>query len=182
MNSIRRHLSYANIVATLALLFAMSGGALAANHYLISSTKQIKPGVLKKLRGASGKVGPVGAQGPVGLVGPSGAAGGPGPKGDQGVPGQARAYATITPGEPATIRSGARGVVSAQSFSGVTCVNLDPSIDVSTATAVVSAHGGLVVFTVGPGCTTKSGPGLQVQGTNMNNTDNSTETFSIIVP
>jgi hypothetical protein len=68
------------------------------------------------------------------------------------------------------------------SSSGVTCVNLDPSIDVSTATAVVSAHGGLVVFTVGPGCTTKSGPGLQVQGTNMNNTNNATETFSIIVP
>jgi hypothetical protein len=32
MNSLRKHLSYANIVATLALLFAMSGGALAASH------------------------------------------------------------------------------------------------------------------------------------------------------
>jgi hypothetical protein len=182
MNSIRKHLSYANVVATLALVFAMGGSAIAAKHYLITSTKQIKPSVLKKLRGASGKVGPVGPQGPVGLVGASGLAGGSGPKGAQGVPGQARAYATITPGEPATIRPGARGVLSASSSSGVTCVILDPSIDVSTATAVVSAHGGLVVFTVGPGCTIKSVPGLQVQGTNMNNTNNSTETFSIIVP
>jgi len=32
MNSIRRHLSYANVVATMALVFAMSGGALAATH------------------------------------------------------------------------------------------------------------------------------------------------------
>jgi hypothetical protein len=27
----RRHLSYANVAATIALVFAMSGGALAAN-------------------------------------------------------------------------------------------------------------------------------------------------------
>jgi|CZKG01.1.fsa_nt_gi hypothetical protein len=46
--------SYANVTATLALLFAMSGGALAANHYLISSTKQINPSVLMKLKGSTG--------------------------------------------------------------------------------------------------------------------------------
>jgi hypothetical protein len=58
-----------------------------------------------------------------------------------------------------------------------------PSIDVSTAAAVVSpANGGTVVFTVGHGCTTKSVPGLQVQGTNMTNTNNATEAFSIVVP
>ena len=45
----RRHVNYANIVATLALFFAMTGGALAAKHYLINSTKQINPKVLKKL-------------------------------------------------------------------------------------------------------------------------------------
>jgi hypothetical protein len=44
-----RHLSYANVVSTLALLFAMTGGALAASHYVITSTKQIKPSVLEKL-------------------------------------------------------------------------------------------------------------------------------------
>jgi cytoskeletal protein RodZ len=49
MKSIRRHLNYANIVATLALLFAMSGGALAAKHYLINSTKQISPKALQAL-------------------------------------------------------------------------------------------------------------------------------------
>ncbi len=36
----RRRLSYANVTATLALVFAMSGGAMAANHYLITSTSR----------------------------------------------------------------------------------------------------------------------------------------------
>ena len=38
-------------MATLALIFAMSGGAYAASHYLITSTKQIKPSVLGHLKG-----------------------------------------------------------------------------------------------------------------------------------
>src|SRR5689334_19155805 len=68
----RRHLTYANVVATLALVFAMTGGALAAKHYLLTSTKQIKPSVLAKLRG---RTGPRGAAGPAGLRGETGAAG-----------------------------------------------------------------------------------------------------------
>jgi len=56
----RRHLSYANVAATLALIFSMTGGAPAASHYVITSTKQIKPSVLKQLRGKSGPPGPQG--------------------------------------------------------------------------------------------------------------------------
>jgi hypothetical protein len=62
----------------------MSGGALAAGHYLISSTKQISPAVLKKLhgaRGAAGLSGPVGPQGPGGEQGIKGRVGPPGPEG-----------------------------------------------------------------------------------------------------
>lgn len=84
----RRHISYANVVATLALVFAMSGGALAAKHYLIESTKQIKPAVLGKLRGARGAAGARGA------IGPAGAGGKEGAPGKEGKPGE--------PGEPAT--------------------------------------------------------------------------------
>jgi hypothetical protein len=69
--------TYANVVATLALVFAMSGGALAANHYLINSTKQINPKVLKKLKGAKGKTGLPG----ISIQGPTGP---PGPKGEKG--------------------------------------------------------------------------------------------------
>jgi hypothetical protein len=75
---VRRHLTYANVVATLALVFAMTGGALAAKHYLINSTSQINPKVLQKLRAATGKTGAAGSQGKQGLAGP---AGGPGPIG-----------------------------------------------------------------------------------------------------
>ena len=35
--SIRKHLTYANVMATVAVVFAMGGSAVAANHYLISS-------------------------------------------------------------------------------------------------------------------------------------------------
>lgn len=51
---VRRRFTYANVVATMALVFAMSGGALAASHYLINSTRQINPRVLKSLRGRRG--------------------------------------------------------------------------------------------------------------------------------
>ena len=43
----RGRLSYANVAMTLALVFAMSGGAYAASKYVITSTKQISPKVLK---------------------------------------------------------------------------------------------------------------------------------------
>jgi Collagen triple helix repeat (20 copies) len=85
MNSTRRHLSYANVVATLALVFAMSGGALAASHYIIAKTSQIKPSVLKALKGRNGKTGPTGPQG---TAGANGAVGKEGPQGKEGSKGQ----------------------------------------------------------------------------------------------
>src|ERR1039458_3419482 len=88
----KRGLSYANVTATLALVFSMSGGALAANSYLINSTKQINPNVLKRLTGKSGPVGSTGDEGPQGqegLLGQEGLPGQEGPRGEQGVPGEA---------------------------------------------------------------------------------------------
>lgn len=84
----RSTFNYANITATLALVFAMSGGALAANHYLISSTKQISPKVLGKLRGARGKTGLTGAAGKEGLQGKEGPAGKEGAQGKEGPQGK----------------------------------------------------------------------------------------------
>ena len=71
----RRHLTYANVAATLALVFAMSGGAIAAKRYLINSTGQINPKVLKKLKGKTGARGATGAPGAAGKEGPAGKAG-----------------------------------------------------------------------------------------------------------
>ena len=100
----RTHLTYANVTATLALVFAMSGGALAAKHYLINSTKQVSPKVLKALKGKTGKAGATGKEGPggkdgapggPGKEGPRGPEGAQGPKGEQGPPGSALAYAHV---------------------------------------------------------------------------------------
>jgi hypothetical protein len=79
--STRGVVSYANVVATLALVFAMSGGALAANHYLIESTKQLSPKVLKALKGKAGAKGAAGTQGKEGPRGPEGPRGKDGPAG-----------------------------------------------------------------------------------------------------
>ncbi len=93
-----KRLSYANVTATLALVFAMSGGALAANHYLISSTKQISPKVLKKLKGNAGHTGArgsTGATGAAGATGPKGETGATGPTGEAGL----SALATLPAGD-----------------------------------------------------------------------------------
>lgn len=71
-----RRPSASTLIASLALFFALGGSAIAAKHYLITSTSQIKPGVLKQLRGHDGAQGP---QGPAGPQGSPGTAGSPGP-------------------------------------------------------------------------------------------------------
>jgi hypothetical protein len=88
MRFMRRHMTYANVAATLALLLAMGGGAIAATHYLITSTNQISPHVISQLRGHRG---PRGATGKTGKRGRPGTPGGPrgrrGPEGPAGPPG-----------------------------------------------------------------------------------------------
>jgi hypothetical protein len=83
----RKRLSYANVAATLAVFFALSGGALAASHYIITSTGQIKPSVLKALKGDAGPAGAPGAAGANGAAGASGAAGANGAPGAAGATG-----------------------------------------------------------------------------------------------
>ena len=75
------------IVALLALFFALAGTGYAASHYLITSTKQIKPSVLTQLKGNRGLRGLQGIPGvasPVGPQGPAGAQGAQGPAGTNG--------------------------------------------------------------------------------------------------
>jgi hypothetical protein len=107
LDVIQRRLSYANVAATLALFFAMSGGALAAKHYLISSTNQLSPKVLKALKGHDGGHGALGPLGPKGAPGMPGARGETGPKGDAGPKGDGGAKgekgATGATGPAATV-------------------------------------------------------------------------------
>lgn len=91
-------------MAFIALLIAMTGTAFGARQYLVTSTKQISPRVIKKLRGVQGKrgvrgsagapgaqgvPGAQGARGPVGETGPAGPAGATGPAGETGSAGPA---------------------------------------------------------------------------------------------
>jgi hypothetical protein len=86
-SSIRKRFTYTNVAMTLALVFAISGGAYAAGKYLITSTKQISPKVLKSLQGKVGANGSPGPAGPAGPQGPAGSQGVAGSKGETGVAG-----------------------------------------------------------------------------------------------
>ena len=89
MRKLFRRPSPAMVIACLALFVASTGTSIAASHYLITSTKQIKPSVLTKLKGAKGPTGNTGATGSTGSKGDTGGAGATGPKGDTGATGPA---------------------------------------------------------------------------------------------
>lgn len=98
MFSLRNRFGIPGVISVIALVFAMAGGAIAAKKYVITSTGQIKPSVLKALKGNTGKVGVPGAPGAAGAKGDAGAPGGKGDAGAQGNPGPAGAEGD--PGEP----------------------------------------------------------------------------------
>jgi hypothetical protein len=101
MERIRRHIGYANVAATLALVFAMTGGAVAATGGFSSDGKLQacvnEEGTLKLLKAGKhckkgqksvswNQTGPAGARGANGVtgVGVPGASGAAGPKGETG--------------------------------------------------------------------------------------------------
>jgi hypothetical protein len=130
-------LTYANVAATLALIFAMGGTAVAASHYIITSTKQINPKVLRELRGHNGSQGPAGAQGPAGPGAPQGPGGPQGPAGPGGPAG---------PSNPNAVRAQSSATTD----------------DVKTWLTTASVGQTVTLLTVGPFtytgvCTTASG-------------------------
>jgi hypothetical protein len=103
-------LSLGTAMAGLALFFAVGGSAVAAQRYLITSTGQIKPSVLAKLKGKEGPVGSQGSTGAAGATGAKGEAGAVGPRGftgAQGAPGPMGPQGEMGPqGPPGTGGSG----------------------------------------------------------------------------
>jgi len=112
-----RAFNYANVTATIALVLSMSSGALAADHYLIDSTKQISPKVLRELRGRTGSAGATGA---TGWQGESALAGAPGATGPQGATGEAAPPAGPAGATGAEGRAGATGAEGAPGATGAT--------------------------------------------------------------
>lgn len=143
-----RGLSYANVVATIALIAASGGTSYAAvtlgrgvvgtrnladgavtsakvrDHTL--RARDFAPGVLGAAPGGRAATGPRGPQGPAGPAGPAGSA---------------RAYAVVT-AAGAIVAARSRGVVSVQKPAsapvGTYCVTLEPSIDPASVAAVVT--------------------------------------------
>jgi hypothetical protein len=93
VTKIRSSLTYANVMATLAVFMLLGGGAYAATKLPKNSvtTVQVKNGSLlaKDFKNGQLKPGAAGAQGPQGPKGDQGAAGAQGPKGDKGDTGPA---------------------------------------------------------------------------------------------
>jgi hypothetical protein len=117
MGFLRRHLTYANVVASLALFLALGGAAFAATQLPRNSvgTGQLKPEavtsgkIAKKTRnqlrgvqgpqGPQGKTGKAGAKGATGARGATGASGAAGTKGAAGTDGTGPAFEVFATGK-----------------------------------------------------------------------------------
>ena len=145
MSGIRKRITYANVISTLALILVVGGGSAVAASQFGKETiganalkkESIGPGKLNKaakaaLEGPAGPKGATGATGPAGPAGPAGAA---------GAPGSALAYAHVNADgslDAANSKNIAATKLTAQ--PGYYCVT--PSVPVHGA--VADGDGGLV--------------------------------------
>jgi hypothetical protein len=116
-----RRPSLSTVIASFALFFALGGTAIAAQHYLITSTSQIKPSVLAKLKGNTGATGVQGPAGPAGPAGPPGSTGSEGPAGPRGKTG-------LTGSQGPMGSTGAPGEVGERGPEGQTGGSSNPSV------------------------------------------------------
>ncbi|MFT3865066.1 MAG: hypothetical protein QM729_12395 [Solirubrobacterales bacterium] len=153
---IRRRLTYANVIATLALFLAIGGGAYAATRLPKNSvgTAQLKKGavtagkIAKKTRKQlQGERGPQGPQGKTGAKGATGARGATGAKGEAGDGPAFEVYGTdkAVPGQivAQTLAAGAY-VLSAD-------VSLTNSLGSSAEVSCAISGGGTMRTTIGEG-------------------------------
>ena len=149
MSFLRRHLTYANVVASLALFLALGGAAFAATQLPRNSvgTGQLKPEavtagkIAKKTRnqlmgaqgpqGPQGKTGKTGAKGATGARGATGTAGAKGAAGTDGTGPAFEAAATAVP-----ISMIGNGVVLGTIPAGAYVITANVTIESGTAEEV----------------------------------------------
>lgn len=122
---LRSRFGIPGVISIIALVFAMAGGAYAAKKYVITSTSQIKPSVLKALKGPAGPAGSPGAKGDNGGNGAKGDAGG---NGNNGANGKSVAVTKIEPGEPGCEELGGAEVKQEGASSGVEVCTGEPGV------------------------------------------------------
>lgn len=154
MTFLRRHLTYANVIASLALFLALGGAAFAATQLPRNSvgTGQLKPeavtaGKIAKrtrgqLRGTTGPQGPQGKTGKTGAKGATGTRGATGATGARGATGTAGTDGTGPVGEVATKPVTPIAFTSAVQ---VVAIPLTGSAYATSANVVVGSTAGAVV-------------------------------------
>jgi hypothetical protein len=155
MGLLRRHPTYANVAASLALFLALGGAAYAATQLPKNSvgTNQIRKEavtagkIAKKTRQQlQGQRGPAGQQGPQGKTGKTGAKGATGARGAQGntgapgVDGTGPALEVVA--SPKLIEAGGNTIVSQNLAPGAYVVTADVVVESAATTAVTCSLNG----------------------------------------
>ncbi|HVW47704.1 MAG TPA: hypothetical protein VHA76_11665 [Solirubrobacterales bacterium] len=152
---LRRHLTYANIAASVALFLALGGAAYAATQLPRNSvgTNQIRREAVtagkiarrtrQQLRGNRGPAGPQGPQGKTGKQGPKGATGAKGAQGNAGAPGAdgtGPAFEVVAKGKP--IEAAGSTVVAQNLAPGAYVVSAGVVVESAVPTAVTCTLNG----------------------------------------
>lgn len=166
MGLLRRHLTYANVAATLALFLALGGAAYAATQLPKNSvgTNQLRKEAVtaakiakktrNQLRGDRGPAGPQGAQGKTGKQGAKGATGARGAQGNTGAPGaDGTGPALEVFGALKPIAAAGSPVVAQNLAAGAYAVSANVVVEstVETAVTCVLTGGGEAAGFVEPG-------------------------------
>lgn len=100
LSFLRNRFGIPGVLSVIALVFAMLGGAYAANNAANGGGKATASAKAKRgPKGPKGPKGDTGSQGPQGLQGPKGDTGSQGPPGPPGTPGETGFATVLPPGE-----------------------------------------------------------------------------------